>query len=315
MNDSPQPVFLLSLPRSGSTLLQSLLQAHPDVATVAEPWFLLPLVHMRTETGSRTCYDHVVSFQAVDELAGKLEESGGDWRANIRRFAEGVYGPLSRGSRYFLDKTPRYIQIASELHAIFPEARFIILWRNPLAVLSSVLRSFRRNRWDLRYAHFDFREGLQRLVAFSEATAGDPRVVRVRYEDLAQDPQTVVNGLLRDLGMPELPTEAFAEIRPVEGKMGDPNRGRERTVSSGSLHLYRENLCNPLRKSFCRKYLNELGEARLARMGYDLKTLQNEVRAIPAKGRFLLKDLYQMPRDALRLRLLRWACRFPRNEA
>ena len=46
------PVFLLSLPRSGSTLLQRLLAVSPEVATAPEPWFLLPLVQSTRATGT-----------------------------------------------------------------------------------------------------------------------------------------------------------------------------------------------------------------------------------------------------------------------
>src|SRR5665213_3086127 len=45
-----RPIFIFSISRSGSTLLQRVLAAHPEVATVSEPWLLLPFVYsMRTE--------------------------------------------------------------------------------------------------------------------------------------------------------------------------------------------------------------------------------------------------------------------------
>jgi len=49
------------------------------------------------------------------------------------------------GKRFFLDKTPRYYFIIPELKNVFPEAKFIILLRNPLAVLSSILNTWFQN--------------------------------------------------------------------------------------------------------------------------------------------------------------------------
>ncbi|MFV1990599.1 MAG: sulfotransferase, partial [Acidimicrobiales bacterium] len=46
-----RPAFLLSLPRSGSTLLQRLLGAHSMVATVAEPWLLIPPLYALRDEG------------------------------------------------------------------------------------------------------------------------------------------------------------------------------------------------------------------------------------------------------------------------
>lgn len=52
------PLFLFSLPRSGSTLAQRMLAAHPAVATVTEPWILLPFLYARKEEGVYAEYRH-----------------------------------------------------------------------------------------------------------------------------------------------------------------------------------------------------------------------------------------------------------------
>jgi hypothetical protein len=48
MSARPTPLFLLSLPRSGSTLAQRILAAHGGIATTSEPWILLPYLYVRT---------------------------------------------------------------------------------------------------------------------------------------------------------------------------------------------------------------------------------------------------------------------------
>ena len=45
------PIFIFSLPRAGSTLLQRVLMGHPEIASIAEPWLLLPLMYVQKEHG------------------------------------------------------------------------------------------------------------------------------------------------------------------------------------------------------------------------------------------------------------------------
>ena len=49
---------------------------------------------------------------------------------------------------YFLDKTPPYAHFLPELLRIFPEAKFVALWRNPLAVVASIVETFCGGRWE-----------------------------------------------------------------------------------------------------------------------------------------------------------------------
>ncbi len=76
-----QPIFLLSLPRSGSTLLQRLLAAHPHIHTTAEPWLMLPLAQAAG-------YDNGLSMDYHPELAAM----------GIEDFSRGIPGKM-RGLR------------------------------------------------------------------------------------------------------------------------------------------------------------------------------------------------------------------------
>ena len=66
---SVRPVFLLSLPRSGSTLVQRLLASHPEVATAAEPWVMLPHLYARRERGIAAEYTQPIAARAITEAA------------------------------------------------------------------------------------------------------------------------------------------------------------------------------------------------------------------------------------------------------
>ena len=63
-----RPLFILSLPRSGSTLLQRVLANHPDVATTPEPWVLLPMVYGHTDPDTPAEYDERTCAGAVSQV-------------------------------------------------------------------------------------------------------------------------------------------------------------------------------------------------------------------------------------------------------
>ncbi|MCK5361164.1 MAG: sulfotransferase, partial [Gammaproteobacteria bacterium] len=103
-------IFILSLPRSGSTLLQHLLGGNPDVLTLPEPWIMLHPLYALKRGGISTEYE---AWQARHALDGFLKnsESGEDIYIDaIRSMASVLYsGALQHsGKTLFIDKTPRY---------------------------------------------------------------------------------------------------------------------------------------------------------------------------------------------------------------
>ena len=52
------PIFIISLPRSGSTLLQRILTSHESVASASEPWLLLPLIEMIGSKNIESCANY-----------------------------------------------------------------------------------------------------------------------------------------------------------------------------------------------------------------------------------------------------------------
>ena len=63
-------IFLISLPRSGSTMLQRVLVGHSEIESSAEPWLMLPLVYSRRENGITAEYGGDWARLATDEFLG-----------------------------------------------------------------------------------------------------------------------------------------------------------------------------------------------------------------------------------------------------
>lgn len=100
-------------------------------------------------------------------------------------------------SRYFLDKTPRYNLVAEEIMQTFREAKYILLWRNPLAIIASVVETFGKGKWIPHYHMVDLYEGLFRLLEFQERYRD--RIHIVRFEDLLTSPQESLTNICRHL--------------------------------------------------------------------------------------------------------------------
>lgn len=294
------PIFLLSLPRSGSTLLQRILGAAPEVATTAETWLLLPLVYARRQEGAKAEYWHRLAATALDEFLERIPDGASLYETLTADLARSLYaGSAGPGQRYFVDKTPRYYFIVDELFRMFPDGKFVILWRNPLAVVASLIRTWKGGEWRLEDYVRDLYEGPPALVGAQDRYPD--RVHCVCYERLVRDPAAEIEPLCRWIGIeytPEMLT-GFTGT-DVRGTMGD-KVGIERyeTIDPGPADNWRDVFCNPLRVWWARRYLRWLGDERLAAMGYTSDELRRALgRRTSLKE--LLRDAVLMTRSSRR---------------
>lgn len=289
------PVFLLSLPRSGSTLVQRVLGSHPQVATVSEPWFLLPLVYTLRDRGIYAEYNHHALTMAIQDLCRELPGGERDYRGAIRSFALDLYSSLCDDpgveARYFVDKTPRYHLIVDELLELFPEGRFLFLWRNPLSIVASMVETWQKGRWTLHPYHVDLFDGLANLL---EAFSRHPdRTCAIRYEDLVTGNVSAWQPAFDylDLSFDHSYLERFRDVQ-LRGRLGDRIERRQHdSLTTGPVGKWQESLRNPYRKAWCRSYLQWIGEKRLAVMGYDLRALLSELESTETSSTLLVSDL------------------------
>jgi len=287
---STEPVFVFSLPRSGSTLTQRVLAAHREIATASEPTILIPLLYSLRESGVYTEYWHRGIVQAIHDFCGQLPNGHADYFDAMRELCLGLYEKAGGGRRYFVDKTPRYHVVAEPILDLFPDAPAIFLWRNPLAVAASMLETWRPGNWDPGYFDVDLRLGVTRLVdAYS---ANSDRALSVRYEDLLARGATEWQRLFAYLDLewePEV-LEGFESVALPRGDLA--GRARYRTgVSTEPLEKWKAQMSNPVRKQWCKRYLRWIGSERLAVMGFDLPTMLDEVDAIPTSMHSTASDL------------------------
>ncbi len=285
-----RPLFLLSPPRSGSTLVQRVLAAHAEIATTPEPWILLPHLYAARERGAFAEYGHGTAARAIKDFAASLPGGEHGYRRAVAAFVRSLYEQAAGARPYFLDKTPRYYFIVDELFELFPDAKVVFLWRNPLAVVASIVDTWTGGAWRLDRWHRDLFDGVPALAAAFERHAN--RSCAVRFEDLVQQPERTWADLHAYLGLSFDPgvLTRFASVS-IGGRMGDPTgRLMYSSLSAEPLVKWKSTLASPVRKRWARRYLRHLGEHCLRVMGYDIRDLENEIDAIRTRPTRMLSD-------------------------
>ncbi|MCE9613225.1 MAG: sulfotransferase [Lentisphaerae bacterium] len=220
-------VFLVSQPRAGSTLLQRLMARHPDVHTTTEPWWLLQPCYGLKDAGFSAEYEEggwarLAMRTFFNKIGGRAVQVEG-----LRAMGKVVYSAALRGSgkTHFLDKTPRYYAIIEELAEIFPHASVVLLLRNPLAVLTSIVRTWVKGHWEsLPSYRLDLLEAPARMARGIEALGS--RAIVLRYEDVVRAPDAQLTQLWSRLGLPPAPVVLAAGDRPEPAfEFGDPPGG------------------------------------------------------------------------------------------
>ncbi|MDA0990773.1 MAG: sulfotransferase, partial [Verrucomicrobia bacterium] len=266
-----QLIFLISQPRAGSTLLQQILAGSPDVVTTPEPWVMLPLCYPLKRAGHWADYEaggwaRLAVNQFLGRIGGESTREAAIRQAGLTLYTEAM---ASASGTRFLDKTPRYYAIIPELARVFPQARFIILLRNPLAVLCSIVRTWVQDAWYRlpRYRHdlFDAPGLLQQGIDL----LGE-RACVLRFEAMLQDPTRTVEGLCRQLDIAFTPEMlVYGDPKGPAADFGDPtgiHRATRPDASRGDEWL--KDLRNPHVWRLASDYLTRL-DAESTTLGYD----------------------------------------------
>lgn len=288
-----KPLFIFSLPRSGSTLLQRTLSADKKISSLAEPWLLLPLVYSLKNEGIYTEYSHQIAKLALDDFVCELPNGKQDFFSAIGEATLSLYGKASKNknAKYFLDKTPRYALISDEIIQIFPDGKFIFLWRNPLAVIASLLETFGRGRWYIFKFKVDLFDGILKLIdSYNEH---QNVALSIQYETFLQCPKQELKRIEKYLDL-DLSSELLGNFSQVtfSGRMGDPTGiNQYDELNKETLEKWKLTLNNPFRKWWCRRYLHWLGHERLQMMGYDLNGLIQELNSSKSTFHNLISDI------------------------
>src|SRR4051812_20421534 len=210
MTSSPpnNPIFVVGLPRSGTTLLQSLIGAHPRIAAPPELFFGRRIVQFADMWGDLN--DDAVVRRIVDETLSlpNLADSGFDAERVFERARGGprTYGGIldavmsdyaeRQGKQRWSEKSP--MQRSRGIWIFNPDAQVVHIVRDPRATVASNMAKL--GGWpDLLSTADAWRTFTLNNIA-DGAERGPSHYLRIRYEDLARSPRHVMNIVFTFLG-------------------------------------------------------------------------------------------------------------------
>lgn len=281
--------FLSSQPRSGSTLTQKILAAHSSVYTRSEPWVMLQPAYALKEDLPHLEYNSLWEKRASANFIASLPEGRKTYIEALSDMYGKLYGTyLKKESKtLFLDKTPRYYLIINELHDIFPDAKQILLLRNPLSVLRSIIKSWTGKD---HKRLIDYKVDLYKAIEiFDDLVQKQPSWLYImHYEKLLENAEEELLSLCQYLDIKYETNMLDYYQKPQEKwEFGDPkNVYAKKGIDSNNIAmLWLAQLKDPQLWRFFYDYLNFIGEERYGRFGYDFKTDMEYLKTnIPAEN-------------------------------
>jgi hypothetical protein len=271
-------IFILSQPRAGSTLLQRILGGHSEIHTVQEPGIALyPLLILHSPSPQQDIIPHAARVFTCTFLRG-LSDGEEAYVIALRKMLTHLYRCVLAQSdkRYFLDKTPLYHLIIPELWRVFPAASYVILLRNSLAVLVSLIAAWIPDDFLglLSLTKTSLLDGPSHLLAGRKLLG--KRAVTVHYESLIREPETVVGTICQHIGVRSTPAMIqYGERQlPAPWILGDTKVNQYTRPDPTNSDRWIAALEDAQVWRLTRDYLRVLGRDLITAMGYNYEKLE-----------------------------------------
>lgn len=265
-----RPVFVGACPRSGTTLLRSMLNAHPDLALPRETRFVLEAYRDRHTFGDLRVADNrrrlatwlldtrktqfgrlgLAPDDAMSALCNAPPTLGSVIGTAFRMFADRSDKPR------WGDKRPMYVQALPVIYEMFPDAQFIVIVRDPRGVVASL----KKLGWPPQVVRKGTVEGaVQRWLASVRSGRQGVRryradqILEIRYEDLVTDPTGVLAHLCRFLRLPQSGIDSMLQFH--RGGTDIPDKQRSR---------YHPNVARPVTDDAVRSWTDVLTPVEVA---------------------------------------------------
>lgn len=274
-------VFVVGCPRSGTTLLQRMLDSHPELAVANDSHFIpVPLRGLPLDADPALTRDLVESVRTYRrfhrlELGDDQVEAAASGASSYSEFVSALYSAVAgnHGKRLAGEKTPDYVKELPRLHALFPAARAVHIVRDGRDVALSA------REW----AHD--RKGPGKLALWAQEPVavcalwwrwmvslgidaghdlGPSVCLQVTYEELVADPRRLLGEVAQHLGLPDSPDMANFHVGRTRD---DPHLSAKSAwlPATPGLRRWREEL-SPRDTSLFELLAGDL----LAELGYEL---------------------------------------------
>jgi tetratricopeptide (TPR) repeat protein len=193
---SQEPIFIVGLPRTGTSLVDRIVSNHPEVSSAGELTNFSELMKAIAQTGP------AFTFEAVTLNAAKNIDVAALGKAYVESTR-----PITGSTPHFIDKAPINYMLAGLIHRALPNARIICLVREPMdACLSLYRQMIPTNNWyyDYIYRLEDTAKAYavhRKVVAHWREKLPADRFMEIRYEDIVADLEGQTRKLIAFCGL------------------------------------------------------------------------------------------------------------------
>jgi hypothetical protein len=260
--ESFPPVFIVGCPRSGTTLLRMMLASHPELSIPPESHFIPKVwtVRRRYEQGGALRVERLARDIMRNDRYREWQLPEEEVWTRLRSLSNPKFADVieaffiayaaREGKRRWGDKTPGYSLEMVLITKLFPTARFVHLIRDGRDVATSFRDNFEEIRWT--DAAMVWATRVRKGRAQGRAV-GPERYLEVRYEDLVDDPPSVLTSICDFIDLPYVPemleySSNFSQAVPQreqhqihKGLLQPPTKGLRdwrREMSSAELSLF-----------------------------------------------------------------------------
>lgn len=248
---APDPIFIVGLPRAGSTLIEQILASHSQVDGTLELPDILALVHRLN--GRRQLQDEPRYPALLQELpAAKLAEFGHKYIEDTRLHRQ--------GAPYFIDKMPNNFRHIGLIHLILPNAKIIDARRRPMDCCFSGFKQLFGEGQEFTYGLEEigryYKDYVDLMAHWEQVLPG--KILRMQYEDVVSDLESQVKRLLDFLALPFEPAciDFHKTKRPVRTASSEQVR---QPIYRDSVEQWRhyEPYLEPLKNALGKALINE----------------------------------------------------------
>ncbi len=283
---SVQMLFVISSPRSGSTMLERMLESHSQILGGPEPHLLTPLAHLGIwDKVDKAPYDHVLAAESQKAFIERLPGKEQDYWDACRAYCDVLYGRLlsTSDAKICLDKTPAYGLILPFMAKVFPDAKYVLLVRHPIAIFSSYANSFFDGDYEtaMKYNPIINRYVPAMAKFIRQNTAPH---FRVKYEDLVTDPESWMERIYAYIGVPfEKDTIDYGDKKRDDAHakgLGDPIGVQQHTrPTAANIEKWVDELSEDgAKRAIMERAINEIDPMDLETYGYTLEEIWEPMR-------------------------------------
>jgi len=245
-----RPIFIVGVGRSGTSLLQSMLNAHSKIAFSPETHFVRS--YLAQGLSLSECKEQILEDQFLQNLELDLEKIVAEAKSCEDFYKKMMSEYLAKKSKEYIgDKDPKNIENLKVIKKYFPNALIVHIYRDPRAVIASRLKA----KWSkdnplwqhiLAYkTQFSYMKKHQHIFK--------DNFVELKYEELLENPETQLEKILLKLNL-EFEDEMLEFFKSAD----DVVKGEEKS--------WKENLYKPVMKENIDKYKSEIDQKTIERI-------------------------------------------------